>query len=84
MVSDYNLVIVSFYLPFVLGLENCGINVHLLLHLPFFVRCYGPLWTHSAFPFEGQVGHFLRSSHATHGISKQVQLIMNVDLPQKN
>ena len=36
MVSDYNLVIVSFCLPFVLGLENCGINVHLLLHLPFF------------------------------------------------
>ena len=57
------------------GLHSCGINVHMLLHLPFFVRCYGPLWTHSAFPFEGQMGHFLRHSHATHGISKQVPTI---------
>ena len=55
-----------------IGVVNCGINFHLLLHLTFYVRCFGPLWTHSAFPFESQMFNFLSNSHATHGIGKQV------------
>ena len=54
------------------GVTHCGINFHLLLHLPFYVRNFGPLWTHSAFSFEGQMQNFLKYSHATHGIEKQV------------
>lgn len=31
-------------------------NVHLLVHIADSVRCLGPLWTHSAFPFEDTNG----------------------------
>ena len=59
-----------------LGISNCGINVHSLLHLTYFVRRFGPLWTHSAFSFENQMKNFLNHSHATHGnIGKQVHSI---------
>ena len=58
------------------GLKNCGINVHQLVHLTYYVRCFGPLWTQSAFGFEGQMQNFLRHSHATHGIDKQVCTFM--------
>lgn len=57
---------------FSIGIVHCGINIHLLLHLPYYVRCFGPLWTHSAYSFEGQMQNFLQHSHATHGIEKQV------------
>ena len=59
--------IVNMSLP---GISNCGINFHLLLHLTFYVRHFGPLWTHLAFPFESQMFNFLSSSHASHGIGK--------------
>lgn len=55
-----------------IGTSNCGMNVHLLIHLPHYVTLFGPLWTHSAFAFEGQMQNFLSHSHATHGIGKQV------------
>ena len=44
----------------------------LLLHLLFYVWKFGTLWTHLAFPFESQMNIFLKNSHATHGIHKQV------------
>ena len=59
-----------------LGISNCSVNIHSLLHLAFYVKLFGPLWTHSAFAFEGQMQNFLRHSHATHGIGKQVNLLM--------
>lgn len=59
----------------ILGSTHCGINVHLLLHVPFYVKCFGPLWTHSAFGFEGQMHNFLKCSHATHGVEKQVHVL---------
>ena len=57
------------------GLCNCGINVHLLRHLVYYVKVFGPLWTHSAFSFEGQMFNFLQKSHASHAIEKQVHTI---------
>ena len=54
------------------GLTHCSINVHQLIHLVYYARRFGPLWTHSAFAFEGQMHNFLKHSHATHGIHKQV------------
>ena len=65
-------IVLYFYYHIFVGIVNCGINFHLLLHLPFYVRKFGPLWTHSAFPFESQMNNFLKNSHATHGIPKQV------------
>lgn len=59
-------------LPFFSGLRNCTMNVHLLSHLPHFVRLFGPLWTHSAFTFEDCIGHLLQKSHSTHSIGNQV------------
>ena len=47
-------------------------NAHLLSHLVYYVKLLGPLWTHSAFAFEGQMGTYVRSSHATHRIVHQV------------
>ena len=34
------------------GKEHISFNVHLLAHLSRSVRNWGPLWTHSAFPYE--------------------------------
>lgn len=34
------------------GEENMRYNIHLLMHLPDIVQNWGPLWAHSAFPFE--------------------------------
>lgn len=59
------------------GLQHCTINVHLLSHLPFYVRHYGPLWTHSAFVFEDGIGHLLRKAHGTHDIGRQVCTFTN-------
>ena len=61
-----------------IGTSSCSVNIHSLLHLTFYVKCFGPLWTHSAFAFEGQMHNFLRHSHATHGIGKQVQTMAHI------
>lgn len=34
------------------GKKNMTMNIHLLKHIPNNIRNFGPLWTHSAFPFE--------------------------------
>ena len=47
-------------------------NVHLLSHLPFFVKLYGPLWTHSAFTFEDSIGYLTSRLKGTRDIGIQV------------
>ena len=54
------------------GLNFCKMNIHLLSHLTYYVRLFGPLWTHSAFSFEDCIGHLLQKSHGTHDIANQV------------
>ena len=55
------------------GLKFCKMNVHLLSHLPHYVKLFGPLWTHSAFVFEDCIGHLVQMSHGTHDIANQVK-----------
>ncbi len=45
-------------------------NMHLLLQM--YVKMYGPLWTHSAFPFEDGMGCLVRQAHGTRDIGHQV------------
>lgn len=63
-------VVVVFCYP---GVQHCTMNVH-LSHLAFYVKHYGPLWTHSAFAFEDGIGHLVRKAHGTHDIGHQVRL----------
>ncbi len=39
LVVFYNLI------PELYGNEHCTLNAHLLIHLPKYVRLWGPLWT---------------------------------------
>jgi len=59
------------------GTNNCIINVHLLRHLVHYVQQYGPLWTHSCFPFEGFNGKLLKLHHETQHILMQVSIKWN-------
>ena len=54
------------------GTQNCTINVNFLQHLGYYVRHYGPLWTHSCFPFEGLNGTLLKLHHGTQHVAIQV------------
>lgn len=47
-------------------------NVHLLTHLAKAVKYWGPLWAHSAFPFENANGNLLRLVHGTKDVTKQI------------
>ena len=51
------------------GLKYCKINVHLVSHLPHYVKLFGSLWTHSAFAFEDSIGHLVKKAHGTHDIA---------------
>ena len=46
--------------------------MHLVSHLPHYVKLFGPLWTHSAFAFEDSIGHLVKKAHGTHDIANQV------------
>ena len=48
-------------------------NVHLLLHFADSVRCLGPLWAHSVFPFEDANGWLGDLYHGTRDPQKQVR-----------
>ena len=56
------------------GLKFCKMNVHMLSHLPYYVKVklFGPLWTQSAFAFEDCIGHLVQKAHGTHDIANQV------------
>ena len=58
MLSDFYLLIQELY-----GDSACTHNVHLLTHLPKYVRLWGPLWTHSTFGFESKNGHLKKYFH---------------------
>lgn len=47
-------------------------NIHLLTHLAKAVKYWGPLWAHSAFPFENANGNLLRLVHGTKNVTKQI------------
>lgn len=53
------------------GTSSMTFNVHSLLHLPKSVLKWGPLWTHSCFPFESSNGKVKRLLHGSKGIALQ-------------
>lgn len=47
-------------------------NVHLLLHIPKFVKMYGPLWAWSAFPYEGYNSVLRSMVHSSQTVLNQI------------
>ena len=54
------------------GSEFMKYNVHLLLHLPDFVKRYGALWAWSAFPPERYDGVLKKLFHGTQCVPQQL------------
>lgn len=54
------------------GEENMVMVVHLLKHLAESVRKLGPLWSHSAFPFERNNGCLLKLANGTSDVLHQI------------
>lgn len=54
------------------GKEFMKYNLHLLLHIPKYVRMYGALWAWSAFPFEGFNGVMRSLFHGTQYVPEQI------------
>jgi hypothetical protein len=59
-------------LPDLYGLENVSYNVHLLQHIPEFVKYWGAPWANSAFLFEDAGGDLIRQFHGTRYVSEQI------------
>lgn len=53
------------------GEESMTFNVHSLTHLARSVQVWGPLWTHSCFPFEAANGKIKALLHGNRGIIMQ-------------
>ncbi|XP_040356372.1 uncharacterized protein LOC121046324 [Ixodes scapularis] len=47
-------------------------NIHLLLHLPKCVVQFGPLWAHSCFSFESNIGKLLKLVTSSNGVPIQI------------
>ncbi|KAJ8671106.1 hypothetical protein QAD02_002365 [Eretmocerus hayati] len=54
------------------GDDHMNCNLHLLLHLPEIVRCFGPLWVVSCFPFENMNGVLKKLVHGTKYAETQI------------
>ena len=75
MLNDfYNL------LPDLYGITSCTMNAHALSHLAYFVRHWGPLWTHSAFSFENMNGALTNMIHSTRKVAKQLSFTIDAKI----
>lgn len=54
------------------GLKAMTYNVHLLTHLGKFCLNYGPVWSHTCFPFEGENRHFLEMNKSPSSVADEV------------
>lgn len=54
------------------GEEMMKFNVHLLLHIPKFVKLFGPLWAWSAFPYESNNAVLRRMVHNSQAVLNQI------------
>lgn len=61
------------------GEECMTYNVHQLLHIGKSVRHWGPLWSHSAFPFEAGNGTLKQAVKAANGIPHQVCRVLQLE-----
>jgi hypothetical protein len=73
MLDDFYLLLPELY-----GNRICVLNMHLLSHMAYFVRLWGPLWTHSAFGFESMNGHITGMIHSSYNIAEQ--LLFSIDV----
>ncbi|KAH9367113.1 hypothetical protein HPB48_014749 [Haemaphysalis longicornis] len=57
-------------------------NMHQLLHLPKSAAMQGPLWAHSCFMFESNIGQVKKLVTSAHGVSQQIveRLMMTANL----
>lgn len=65
----------QFYASFqnLYGDGSCGLNIHnTSLHLPEYVKLWGPIWAWSCFPFEDANAMLLQAVHGTGLVMKQV------------
>ena len=53
-------------------------NMHSLIHLPMFVKLWGPLWCQSSFSFESHNGSLTRMIHSTRKVAEQVSCALDV------
>lgn len=61
------------------GSQCMTYNMHQLLHLGKSVRHWGPLWAHSAFPFEAGNGTLKEAVKASSGIAHQISRMLQID-----
>ena len=84
--NECNRLMISFVgrMQLLYGSAAMTFNVHSLLHLPQSVSLWGPLWTHSCFPFEAFIYRIKRQLQGYKGIINQVmqKLILIQNLPQ--
>ncbi|XP_077521119.1 uncharacterized protein LOC144132521 [Amblyomma americanum] len=78
-VAEVYLVTFHGYAQHLYGKECMTFNMHQLLHLTKSVRHWGPLWAHSAFPFESGNGTLKQAVKAANGIPQQVCRVLQVD-----
>ncbi|XP_037504319.2 uncharacterized protein LOC119379180 [Rhipicephalus sanguineus] len=57
---------------FLYGEKEMTFNVHQLLHLPKSVTLQGPLWSHSCFVFESNIGHVKELVTSAKGVPIQI------------
>lgn len=57
---------------FLYGNSEMTYNVHQLLHMPKSVLLFGPLWAHSCFTFETNMGRLLKLVTSSNGVSLQI------------
>ena len=64
--------------PELYGDISCTINMHSLIHIPYFVRLWGPLWCQSAFSFESHNGNLISMVHSKRRVAEQLSFSLNV------
>ncbi|XP_044019144.1 uncharacterized protein LOC122859546 isoform X2 [Aphidius gifuensis] len=72
--KDAEVLLIRFVVGFqeLYGKRAMSYNIHLLLHICRSVRNWGPLWTHSTFPFENQNRFLLNLKHSPARIIPQI------------
>lgn len=60
------------------SIKEMTFNVHLLLHMAKSVLNWGPLWTHSAFPFESENRNLLNAIKSAKGVTLQIVRHVNM------
>ncbi|KAK3925287.1 60 kDa chaperonin [Frankliniella fusca] len=84
-VKETHLLIISYQIEYqeYFGKDSMTYNIHLLKHVCPAVLKFGPLWTHSSFPYEGQNRHILQLQTSPYCVVKQIitRYLLNKSFP---